>query len=217
MLNTPESISYNSFSPSNAPPPFAGSIYTPNVISGTGSAIYEFDMSVAAGVTYNIDPLMAHGYIYQIGASDPNFASVELPNIGNLNDYSLYLWKNGKWVFDASLAPDTLFNFGPGGVSGFEKFSASTPASTLPTATAFVTQVSFVGGGSFTGSMTAVVPEPSTWAMLMLGFAGHRVNHDSLMARVAARVSDKLVLNLSGCFSTPGYASHRARSRLLIA
>jgi hypothetical protein len=181
-----ESISYNSFSPSNAPPPFAGPIYTPNVISGPGSPIYEFDMSVASGVTYNIDPLMAHGYIYQIGAGDPNFASVELPNIGNLNDYSLYLWENGKWEFDALLAPDTLFNFGPGGVNEFEILGIN-PGVDASNGNGFVTQVSFVGGGSFTGSMTAVVPEPSTWAMLVLGFAGL------------------------------GYASHRARSRLSIA
>jgi RNA-directed DNA polymerase len=31
-----------------------------------------------------------------------------------------------------------------------------------------------------------------------------RVNHDSLMARVASRVSDKVCSNSSGRFSTPG-------------
>ena len=41
-------------------------------------------------------------------------------------------------------------------------------------ATAFVTQVTFTADGVFTGTMTAItaVPEPSTWAMLILGFAG---------------------------------------------
>jgi hypothetical protein len=40
--------------------------------------------------------------------------------------------------------------------------------------TAFVTQVTFTGDGPFTGTMTAItaVPEPSTWAMMILGFAG---------------------------------------------
>ena len=40
--------------------------------------------------------------------------------------------------------------------------------------TAFVSQVTFTGDGQFTGSMTAItaVPEPSTWAMMILGFAG---------------------------------------------
>ena len=41
-------------------------------------------------------------------------------------------------------------------------------------ATAFVTQVTFTGDGTFTGTMTAItaVPEPSTWAMMILGFVG---------------------------------------------
>ena len=41
-------------------------------------------------------------------------------------------------------------------------------------ATDFVTTLTFEGSGTFTGSMTPVisVPEPSTWAMLLLGFAG---------------------------------------------
>ena len=42
------------------------------------------------------------------------------PNIGNLNDYSLYLWENGKWVFDTYIGPDTVFDFAAGGVSEFQ-------------------------------------------------------------------------------------------------
>ena len=48
-------------------------------------------------------------------------------------------------------------------------------------ATDFVTQLTFAASGTFTGTMTPViaVPEPSTWAMLVVGFlslgyAGYR-------------------------------------------
>ena len=101
-----------------------------------------------------------------------------MPNIGNLNDYSLYLLENGKWVFDTYLGPDSVFDFAPGGVSEFEILGINPPVD-ASNGNEFVTQLSFVKDGEFTGSMTAVVPEPSTWAMMMLGFAvlgyaGHR-------------------------------------------
>ena len=40
---------------------------------------------------------------------------------------------------------------------------------------AFVTALTFVGAGDFTGTMTPLVtavPEPSTWAMMIFGFVG---------------------------------------------
>jgi hypothetical protein len=101
----------------------------------------------------------------------PGPARRHLPDIGNLNDYSLYLWKNGQWVFDAFLGADTLFNFGPGGVSEFE-IRGIDPAVDASNGAEFMTQVTFTGDGTFDGSMTAVVPESSTWAMMLVGFAG---------------------------------------------
>ena len=123
------------------------------------------------GQSYNLDPELANSFIYRIGAGDPNFASVELPDIGNLADYALYLWENGQWVFDAFLGADTLFNFGPGGVSEFE-IRGIDPAVDASSGVGFMTQVTFSGDGTFDGSMSAVVPEPSTWAMMLAGFAG---------------------------------------------
>ena len=131
----------------------------------------EFNVGVTFGTTYNIDPAIAHGFIYETGSGDPNFSSVELSNIGNLNDYSLYLWESGKWVFDTLLAPDTIFDFASGGVSEFEILGIN-PSGDTSNGNAFVTRVSFIGDGTFNGSMTAVIPEPSTWAMTLPGFAG---------------------------------------------
>jgi PEP-CTERM motif len=74
-------------------------------------------------------------------------------------------------VFDTLLAPDTIFDFASGGVSEFEILGIN-PSGDASNGNAFVTRVSFIGDGTFNGSMTAVIPEPSTWAMTLLGFAG---------------------------------------------
>jgi hypothetical protein len=164
------SRSYSSpFTPSISSAAFSGPIYLPSTTTAAGQTIYNFDMTVTNGQTYNLDPALAEGFIYGIGAGDPNFASVELP--GNNGDYALYLWEGGKWVFDASIAPDTVFDFARGGVSEFEILGID-PGVDPSSGTAFMTQVTFEGDGQFTGTMTAVIPEPSTWTLMVAGFAG---------------------------------------------
>jgi hypothetical protein len=179
-----ESQKFFSFTPSTSAKP--GSILLPSVVVSGGTISYAFDTTVIGGQTYNFDPAWAQGFIYRTGAGDPNFASVELPDIGNLNDYSLYLWEQGKWVFDTSLGPDTVFDFASGGVGEFEILSIN-PAIDASNGNEFVTQLSFVKDGEFTGSMTAVVPEPSTWVMALIGFfglafTGYRRRHAGLPA-----------------------------------
>jgi hypothetical protein len=117
-----------------------------------------------------IDPTVATGYIYQIGAGNPDFASVELPNIDNPNPYQLLVWDGTAFVTaDASLAPDTVFDFGTGGVSEFEVLGIDPGLGLDPNdASAFVTDLTFVSDGSFTGTMTPLtenVPEPATLAV----------------------------------------------------
>jgi hypothetical protein len=68
------------------------------------------------------------------------------------------------------VAAGQLFPF-IGGVNEFEILGLDPPID-ASTGTAFETQVTFGGDGTFTGTMTAVVPEPSTWAMMLVGFAG---------------------------------------------
>ena len=102
---------------------FATPIVLPTVsstLSAYGGPIFEFDTPVTAGVPISIDPQAAAGFIYEIGAGDPNFASVELPDVGNPGPYDLYLWNGSQFVFDTTLKPDTVFDFGADGVSEFE-------------------------------------------------------------------------------------------------
>jgi hypothetical protein len=163
------------FKPTSAPSPVSGPIYLPNVaVPSPNSVVYTFNIDVTEGQSYNIDPTTAAGFIYQIGAGDPNFASVDLPNIGNPNPYELLLWNGTKFVFDGYLDPDTVFDFAAGGVSEFEILGIAPSANVqLLSGTDFVTRVTFAGSGTFTGTVTSVVvPETSTWAMMLLGFAG---------------------------------------------
>ena len=145
-----------------------------STLSVYGGPIFEFNTPVIAGVPIYIDPPAATGFIYEIGAGDPNFASVALPAVQNPNPYDLYLWNGSKFVFDTTLNPDTVFDFGGNGVSEFEILGIAASVGLNPNSPDFVTTLTFEGSGTFTGTMTPVigVPEPSTWATLLLGFAG---------------------------------------------
>jgi hypothetical protein len=146
-----------------------------STLSVYGGPIFEFNTPVTAGTPISIDPPAATGFIYEIGTGDPNFASVELPAVQNPNPYDLYLWNGSKFVFDTTLNPNTVFDFGGNGVSEFEILGIASSVGLNPNSgTDFVSTLTFEGSGTFTGTMTPVIsiPEPSTWAMLLIGLAG---------------------------------------------
>ena len=114
---------------------------------------------------------LAIGYIYRTGAGDPNFASVTLPT-GNSGLFDLLLWNGTQWVSETKLAGGQLFSFAGSGVNQFEVLGIN-PGVDPENPLAFITAVTFEGPGNFTGTMTPItdaVPEPSTWAMMILGF-----------------------------------------------
>ena len=145
-------------------------------LSAYGGPIFEFNTPVTAGTPISIDPQAATGFIYDIGAGDPNFASVELPAVQQPQPIrSLFVEWVSSFVFDTTLDPNTVFDFGGNGVSEFEILGIASSVGLNPnSATDFVTTLTFEGSGTFTGTMTPVisVPEPSTWAMMLLGLAG---------------------------------------------
>lgn len=150
-----------------------GNIQLPMVDGATG--IYHFNVgSVGPDSVTFIDPTIAVGYKYAIGAGDPNFASVLLPDVGG-------------GVFDLSFdATSVMLDAGVqyffpimGGVDAFT-VTGIDPAAMLDPAdtSAFVTGLTFVADGSFTGTMTpltkdvALAPEPASWTLLALGLLG---------------------------------------------
>jgi Hint domain len=132
-------------------------------LSAYGGPIYDFDVNVTAGAPIVIDPAIATGFIYQTGTSDPNFASVTLPDVGNPTPYDLYTWNGSSFVFDTTLNPDTTFDFAAGGVGKFEVLGID-PSVGLNAldATDFATQLTFTDPGSFTGTMTPLCFLPGT-------------------------------------------------------
>jgi PEP-CTERM motif len=133
---------------------------------------------VQSGIAYYIDREVATSYIDRTGSGNPNFASVELPNIGDPDPYDLYLWNGAAFVFDTALAADTLFDFAPGGVNEFEVLGIDPSLGLDPdNTTAFITALTFEGAGDSTGTMTPVTtdvsaPEPGSLALLASGLLG---------------------------------------------
>jgi hypothetical protein len=156
-------------------------VLSPVVTHVGGQTNYGFDFPVAVGITYFLDPQVATGYIYRTGLGDPNFSNVELPDIGNSGPYELYLWDGSEFAFDTDLAPNTVFNFAPGGVSEFEVLGIDPSLGTNPDdPNAFVAGLTFEGAGSFTGSVTpmtttiSTVSEPASFALFGIAVAGLR-------------------------------------------
>lgn len=148
--------------------------------SGTvNPRVYQFGVQNVGSnsVTY-IDPIVADAFIYTIGTGDPNFKSVVPVTIVGDGIYVLYVWDGTKFdLVDAAFAAGSTFDFTlngyANGVSEFE-IAGLDPEVDPTDITAFVTGLTFMSAGDFTGTMTAVitqVPEPSTLLIFGSGFA----------------------------------------------
>lgn len=119
-----------------------------------------------------IDPEVAIGYVYAIGAGDPNFDSVLLPEVGD--DLFQLVYGGTTFVLKAG----ERYFFPDGGVSEFKVLGIETGAMLDPDdPLAFMTGLTFVAEGRFTGTMTPItafvdgtVPVPATLALFGLGF-----------------------------------------------
>jgi hypothetical protein len=149
-----------------------GTVYLPSgVTQPNGLPAYTFNVANVGSDTIFIDPVVAIGYDYEIGAGDPNFRSVTPPTGIGDDLFSLWLWTGTDFVESpGGLEGGVEHLFGGDGVSRFRILGIEVAAGLSPfDATAFVTGLSFVGPGSFTGTMTPLtvtVPEPSGLALL---------------------------------------------------
>ena len=168
------SNSYFNFNPQTGGPP---NVHLPQVEPDQNpndqfGPVYRFNIEKVGptSVTF-IDPQVAVGYDYAIGAGNPNFASVLLPNVGD-GIYDVIF--NG--LHNAVLAGQQFF-FPQGGVDEFGVRGIEASAGLDPlNVNAFITGLTFVTEGSFTGTMIPIVqfvpapvPEPGTLGLLLIG------------------------------------------------
>jgi hypothetical protein len=144
-----------------------------------GGPVYSFKVDDVGPVHVTfIDPVVATGFSYRTGAGDPNFKVVQVAS--NVGDglYEVWTWNGGSWQQAVGgLAAGASFDFTAhgfaGGVDRFEIRGIEAAANVNAfDVTGFVTGVSFVADGSFTGTMQAIttaVPEPATYALWMAG------------------------------------------------
>jgi len=129
-------------------------VYLPTHIH-TGA--YEFTIGdIVAGQTYFVDPPVAIGFDYATGPGDPNFKSVLLPEAGD-NVVDLYLWNGSEYKYHVSVASGFNYTF-PTGVDRFRVLGIEASAGLDPNnVTAFITGLTFVSSGQFTGTMTPII------------------------------------------------------------
>lgn len=94
-----------------------------------------------------IDPDVAVGYDYYVDGGS-NFAQVMLPTGFDDDMFEVWLFDGSDWVSQGVVTAGTVYNFGVNGVSEFRITGIDALNMVDPTSpTAFVTGVSFVGGG----------------------------------------------------------------------
>jgi len=157
----------------SAPP----NVFLPTVTIGpNGIPVYSFHVTVVEGQTIFIDPVVAIGYDYAIGSGNPNFATVTLPTGIGDNSFDLYLFDVTNWVFKTHLTGGDTYTFDSGGVDRFRILGIEASAGLDPqNPTAFITGLTFVSSGEFTGTMT---PLPNFSMELYDDFSAASINTD---------------------------------------
>jgi hypothetical protein len=154
------------------------------VILSNGS--FQFNMTVTPGQTYYIDPSVTTGYVYRTGANNPNFASVILPSLQS-TPYILSYVSNGSLIKTAVQGGGLYVFLAQGGVNMFTVTDINPSLGLDPkNTTAFITGLTFVGSGNFTGTQTPIsaTPLPAALPLFaaglgMFGLFGWRRNRKS--------------------------------------
>lgn len=182
-----QNTSYAFFTPLEGDllPDGINTLFLPTASTTTnGLPTFIFDNEVFAEQVEYYDPLLTEGYDFALGLDDPYFNSVVLPPIGDEIFEILLKDSNGLLVSLGEVRANEEFFFADVGASkvdffrvlGIELDAAVDPFDP----TAFVTGLSFVSDGRFTGSMTpivvdtstAVIPLPASAWMLLAGLGG---------------------------------------------
>ncbi len=152
-------------------------------ISGEDGWRFDFHIGDVDQGVY-IDPLVAIGYDYMVD-SGANFASVELPTLGD-GVYDLWLWNDtfGTWAdADVDLIGGKVYDFGGDGVDAFRILGVEANLGLNPyDAGAFVTGLWFTSPGMVSmhqvpvvleaDDLMVVVPLPGALGLFAIGLLG---------------------------------------------
>ncbi|MBO9499989.1 MAG: PEP-CTERM sorting domain-containing protein [Novosphingobium sp.] len=153
----------------------ADSPLLPSDIPAEGS--YSFELTPVAGQPVFIDPALASGYDYQITSGANAITAALFPLLpGDADGYTIYALGDLSTILGTVMGGQTFTFASP--VQGFTLGGIDPAANVDPSdPTAFVTGLTFQNNNAVTVSQTAVsssapgaVPEPQTWAMMILGF-----------------------------------------------
>lgn len=183
-------------------------IATPVVMPATAGPdphVHSFSVAVTADVPIFIDPLVAVGYTYAVGAGDPLFKTVSLPvGVGD-NQFEIVVDGQRFAVAGHQVFDFTAHGFADGvaafTVEGIEPQAMLDPAD----AQAFATRLSFVASGMFTGTQTALtfdytppIPEPASAWLLLAGLAAV-LGRRRVAVGAAARAGVRAGVDAQGC------------------
>jgi hypothetical protein len=132
-----------------------GLIAYPNVVLPVAviDGRFVFNVAVGENAPVFLDPPIAVGYVYEAPRNDPPFGSVILP-IGVGGDHYTLLADGRSFALTAGQRFDFTRNGFIHGVNRFRVIGISPGARLNPAnSTAFVTEVTFLGRGRFTGTM----------------------------------------------------------------
>ena len=143
----------------------------PVVVDGS----FRFNFNVQLNQRVWIDPVVATGYDYVLDAGSPSFATLTIRDAIGDGSYDLWLWNGTQFVDSGTdLHAGEEYTFAAGttrfSIRGIETGAALNPDDP----TAFVVGLTFSSAGTVgltQTPLTAAVPEPGTYA-LMLGGLG---------------------------------------------
>jgi hypothetical protein len=136
------------------------------LINGSELVIFDFAGYVAGSISPGIYGADVDAFVELSSAIPPPFLMIDNPLIPNL----VFRWKGGPFQVSGGPFPDIDFSglsarstFGGAKVGGFSALAVTNNGKAAGLLT-------FNSG--FVGVPEAVVPEPASWAMLILGFGG---------------------------------------------
>jgi hypothetical protein len=178
----------------------AGSPLLPADLGPNGE--FKFEFTATPNQMVFVDPLVAVGYDYIVGGGSPLITKALFPTLaGDPDGYDIFALSDLNTALFTGVLGGTTVDFTTlsglsGGIGGFALRGIS-PAAMLNPANpaAFVTGLEFASGGVVQLTQTPIsidiagaVPEPATWAMMILGFGaiGTAVRRRPLSPALAA-------------------------------